>query len=145
NSWGVGPEGGCIGCGPQEGFYGCADFRIIPSNASQPNPASSSTNQTSTIAPVTNPAGPTPVTKPANPTPRMPTNCEAKYRQTSLNSWCQETCQKGYCNKRHCTCPDADQKTPRVCKPKPNSSQTTDRCTVNCVAGYCPHSNCDCF
>ena len=29
NSWGIGANGiGCIGCGPQEEFYACADVRI---------------------------------------------------------------------------------------------------------------------
>ena len=29
NSWGVDPDGrGCVGCGPQEQFYGCADIAI---------------------------------------------------------------------------------------------------------------------
>ena len=30
NSWGENPDGtGCVGCGPQEQFYGCADITII--------------------------------------------------------------------------------------------------------------------
>lgn len=46
NSWGVDPETkeGCIGCGPQEQFYGCADVAVCADQCLHP---SSSLNATS--------------------------------------------------------------------------------------------------
>ncbi|GFO22514.1 hypothetical protein PoB_004901900 [Plakobranchus ocellatus] len=39
NSWGRDPRTGegCLGCGPQEQFYGCADINIRPRKPSAPN------------------------------------------------------------------------------------------------------------
>ena len=41
NSWGVDPQTGegCVGCGPQEQFYACADVNIRPRNPSAARPA----------------------------------------------------------------------------------------------------------
>lgn len=38
NNWGTDPEDGrqCVGCGPQEEFYGCADIQIVPPGESIP-------------------------------------------------------------------------------------------------------------
>lgn len=38
NSWGTDPDGrSCVGCGPQEEFYGCADIKIVPANSNHPS------------------------------------------------------------------------------------------------------------
>ncbi|BFZ22803.1 hypothetical protein BsWGS_25842 [Bradybaena similaris] len=134
NSWGVGPEGGCVGCGPQEEFYGCADFRIVPANTTEPIPTSD--NQQPTVPPFANTAG---------AAPPAPTNCKAKLGRTSLNRWCLDNCQKGYCPKSLCTCPVAGLPSPRICRAPASAPQNQDLCTVKCTSGECPYYNCECF
>ncbi|XP_012945886.1 uncharacterized protein LOC106013787 [Aplysia californica] len=48
NSWGTDPDGKqCIGCGPQEEFYGCSDVKIVASGG-RDNQGGSSTGSPST-------------------------------------------------------------------------------------------------
>ena len=40
NRWGTDPDTGeeCVGCGPQEQFYGCSDIAINPLDGTVPPP-----------------------------------------------------------------------------------------------------------
>ena len=94
NSWGVDPvtSKGCVGCGPQEQFYGCSDIAIMSGNstAQQWNVTSAPvdlhhTESTESVLPI----------------------CEANgvYSMIpSMNGWCQHRCDGGTCVSSHCIC-----------------------------------------
>ena len=57
NSWGRDPDDGreCVGCGPQEQFYGCADIAIGEVGVTPPSKGSTQTQPTDIPEPTPSP------------------------------------------------------------------------------------------
>ena len=104
NSWGVDPDTnrGCVGCGPQEEFYGCADIRISDGGGGDV------VSPTTTAAPTTTTG--TTTTKSAAPSSDQPCSVygatELYAAVANLDDWCQVQCDAGYCPQTHCRCLD---------------------------------------
>jgi len=136
NSWGVDPDTGkgCVGCGPQEEFYGCADVAIVSDvpgplpAVTNPPPVTSApvTNPPQTFAPITNPPiTNAPVTNP--PITNQPVTNAPKVNggnpvighagthvqchginqwagDPTLDAWCTTQCNAGNCPLLACDC-----------------------------------------
>lgn len=118
NNYGINPDGrGCVGCGSQEEFYGCADIAISSNGQTQApvivNPTNPIIIQQSTMRPVVTfrpivtfrPF----VTNAPVKTVRPPAllTCKAINYWAgveSLDQWCTVECRKGNCPKTACTC-----------------------------------------
>ncbi|XP_050408925.1 uncharacterized protein LOC126823898 [Patella vulgata] len=154
NSWGTDPNGkSCVGCGPQEEFYACADIAISPGSMVTESPTASTTvsteimtttqaHKTSSFAPVQPPQG-----SPSN------TNCHAIgafANDQAYNNWCVANCALGTCPDYLCSCDDGsdDEDVPHV--PECNSygifkSNSMDEwCKTQCQVGFCPDTHCTC-
>ncbi|XP_025079485.1 uncharacterized protein LOC112555337 [Pomacea canaliculata] len=110
----------CLGCGPQEQYYNCADIRIASSkdNATatpmQTTPAQHPVPTTS--VPAQKPTPPTGGTVPSTPDPSSleactPSaklvQCEAKGMHRlvpGMGDWCLKNCQSGKCREEFCSC-----------------------------------------
>jgi len=163
NSWGVDPvtKEGCIGCGPQETFWGCSDIAISSDNGGGGsggevggNPVSGTTT---TIA-----SEPTQSTTSTTITTKTTTNskpagsaCKAVgpwKGQLSIDNWCKEHCAIGYCPASHCTCkngadPTTEKPPSPICKaagPWKGQLSIDNWCKDHCAIGYCPASHCSC-
>ncbi|XP_021378831.1 cell wall protein DAN4-like [Mizuhopecten yessoensis] len=76
NSWGTDDQGSCLGCGPQEEFYGCSDIAISSSGVTNEasTPKTSTLLTTSSTASTTKTtAAPTESTTDSNKTTTVPT------------------------------------------------------------------------
>ncbi|KAK7095750.1 hypothetical protein V1264_005116 [Littorina saxatilis] len=121
----------CLGCGPQEQYFNCADIRITPTNVTSPinttpTPTTTTTTRTTTTTTTTPPPPPSPsITTPAvvsnsttpasngtgsleacTPMSRI-AGCEAKgiHRLVpGMEQWCLENCLSGKCRDRFCAC-----------------------------------------
>ncbi|KAL4216326.1 hypothetical protein ACF0H5_024053 [Mactra antiquata] len=125
NSWGVDPKSGrgCVGCGPQEEFYGCADVSIMSDSAPVVMTNAPITQAPTTKAPVviTNrPVTQRPVTqRPATQQPVYQTQTPKEFIGAkitgcvAINNWAGD-------------------------------KQMDQWCTDNCFAGSCPAYACDC-
>ncbi|KAK2192944.1 hypothetical protein NP493_19g00017 [Ridgeia piscesae] len=99
NSWGVDDEGtACIGCGPQEQFYGCADVAVDRSDFVQsPRPsngASSPRHRTAVTSPSSSNGTTTDAVRPGDSTRRQtivtttnPDGLASSSSHTTLASW----------------------------------------------------------
>ncbi|XP_059160493.1 uncharacterized protein LOC131944049 [Physella acuta] len=130
NSWGVDPDGRqCIGCGPQESFYGCSDIRILPAGGVKEVTNSRVTQAlTSAVATTTTSTG---------------SSCIGAKGQVEYNDWCQTNCPLGNCPPDTCVCGDQSKSCVAVA-----AFSTVDGsrewCQLNCAAGHCPASMCSC-
>ncbi|XP_076099556.1 uncharacterized protein LOC143069009 [Mytilus galloprovincialis] len=93
NSWGCNDSGCCVGCGPQEQFYNCADIGIY--NSDEPYDFGE--------IPLKDPLSflpkPLPTSKPKVKT----CHTSPEYRDVvGMEKWCQDTCP--FCPKSHCMC-----------------------------------------
>jgi len=109
NSWGVDKVTGkgCVGCGDQEQFYGCADISIGGSGT-----GGVQTKPTEKPKPET----PRPTRPPIRPTKPKPTtakpvvvdgDCKATGAWTGnaqMDAWCKLNCAAGNCPATHCRC-----------------------------------------
>jgi len=99
NSWGNNPSTGrgCVGCGPQETFMGCADIAISGdggqiTSTSRPSTTSSSTAMT---------------TPKETTTQKMTGDCKSvpPYNNyPNMDDWCRVNCALGNCPSSHCKC-----------------------------------------
>ena len=120
NSWGKDfiTGKGCLGCGPQEQFYGCADVAIVDSNGQTPAPGTSSkvtatprrTNRTTCTIITARPTQ-TPTTTAKHPAPPGPQPggwwCEGVgvwKAFPNMPQWCVNNCRRGHCPPSHCRC-----------------------------------------
>ena len=96
NSWGVDAETGegCVGCGPQEEFYACADVKISEQGGTVSMPTTTTTTST---------AAPTPVTNIVCPDDTYVAS-DTYAADPNMTPWCQNTCPTGYCPSSHCQC-----------------------------------------
>ena len=131
NSWGVDPDTsvGCLGCGRQEQFYGCADVRITP--AKDWTVSTLENQETTTEVPTTAPRSQSLLstimsnsgdvaeassadivftsTSSLSTTdhPKFDENCRAVPKWIGgniLNRWCAVNCQIGFCPSFLCVC-----------------------------------------
>jgi len=104
NSWGIDPvtKKGCVGCGPQETFWGCSDI-AISSNGHNPNPPSPTREPNPQPSFATTEIPTTTTTTPARPV--GPCHATGPWTgDAQMNIWCQMNCAAGYCPPSHCTC-----------------------------------------
>jgi len=96
NSWGNDPKTGkgCIGCGPQESFWGCSDIAILAGDAKPPKTTKRPTRRTTTEAPTTTANKNTGNCKAVPPYDLYP----------KMNAWCMSNCPKNNCPASHCLC-----------------------------------------
>lgn len=117
-SWGVDPVTGqgCVGCGPQEEFYGCADVAIqgdgpvIP-----PEPVPAVTISTRVPRPVTQRTAAQTLARVQSTTPRefigVKTTCKGINNwagDPQMDQWCTDSCSKGNCPSYGCDCTGAN-------------------------------------
>jgi len=153
NSWGVDPttNKGCVGCGPQETFWGCADIAISRDNGGAGGVGGSpESGTTTTIASESTTPSITTTTTTMTTTKSNPGSgsvCKAKYAgNPNMDQWCKDNCALGYCPATHCKCTDGADRRP-VCKAvgawfgNPGMDQW---CKGNCALGYCPDTHCKC-
>ena len=98
NSWGVDTQTGegCVGCGPQEEFYACADVKISQNGGTVAMPTTATTTTTTTVP----------------PTPTVDIVCangvyvasDTYASSPTMTPWCEITCPTGYCPSSHCQC-----------------------------------------
>ncbi|KAK6168235.1 hypothetical protein SNE40_022103 [Patella caerulea] len=171
NSWGTDPNGtSCIGCGPQEEFYACADIAIVSDGRVTESPVDSFTDSTkSPVASFTDPTK-SPVASVTDPTksrvgivmvpieiltrqPQAYKNCHATgvFANTqAYNNWCATNCALGACPDYLCSCEDGSDEddAPYVleCNSHGNfKSNDMDKwCETNCQLGFCPNTHCTC-
>jgi len=106
NNWGCDSDTGkcCVGCGPQETFWGCSDVAISSGGNNHPTPYVPDT----TVPETTVPDDPVTIV-PTTTTTRKPSgkNCHAisPYNfQPGMDEWCKENCQVGNCPPTMCAC-----------------------------------------
>ena len=93
NSWGCNDSGCCVGCGPQEQFYNCADIGIY--NSDEPYDFGEIPQKD----PLSFLPKPLPTSKPKVKT----CYTSPEYRDVAgMEKWCQDTCP--FCPKSHCMC-----------------------------------------
>lgn len=162
NSWGVGPQGGCVGCGPQEEFYGCADVAITSSGGAgnQPSYPSNTPSRYPEWVPSTEPT--------RQPDNRRVTGggvervCRSGgyFRgQASIDQWCAVNCALNYCPETHCECFNAvvsNTETPslypdvkecsafRAAERFAGNSFVENYCQIVCDDSICPNDACAC-
>ncbi|XP_013418916.1 uncharacterized protein LOC106179736 [Lingula anatina] len=109
NSWGTDANGrGCLGCGPQEEFYNCADVSI-GKGAINIKPFTTGPVTSRTEAPVTHTVPPKRTEPPKTSGGQTGgKNCvyigSNKQDGAAHDSWCQSNCAAGYCPKDFCRC-----------------------------------------
>ncbi|KAI8740124.1 Zonadhesin [Biomphalaria glabrata] len=153
NSWGQNADGtGCIGCGYQEEFYGCADVRIV-SRGTAIIPGVYPTYKVGVIVNNTVQVTKEPTVYETvyetSPTPENKggAECQGVPGRGDLNNWCQINCKMGYCPASHCTCKSEVSSAIKSCTGAGAYANTPGMdgwCLVNCAAGYCPSTHCKC-
>lgn len=143
NSWGTDPitSKGCVGCGPQEQFYGCSDIAINPTKGGRPRKTTPQ-HPTQPTRKLTTPQHPTQPTRrlttPQHPTqPRMTTMPPAwkttappkptlpPKNKSPPSGWCKyECCTVGVWR---------------------TVEKMDEWCMNNCSRGFCPASHCKCL
>ncbi|CAH1775247.1 unnamed protein product [Owenia fusiformis] len=113
NSWGIDPDGTeCVGCGPQEEFYGCSDISVGSNDpvATTGTTTTVDTTPTSwttatTTTGTTTTAGAT-TTVAAGTTTSATGTCYAteEYAGPGMDQWCIDNCAIGNCPATHCIC-----------------------------------------
>ncbi|CAH1774521.1 unnamed protein product [Owenia fusiformis] len=120
NRWGPDiriPEGGCVGCGPQEQFFGCADISIhetLDEMSTQPPSKQSFVSTTESYDKLIN--------------DRLVTSKEALSKcvarggwvteadQVVKNEWCNLVCSREHCPKGYCFCDLDGETSEKICK-----------------------------
>jgi len=105
NSWGTDPDTGkgCIGCGPQETFMGCADVAISGGGEGPIDPVTSTRQPPTT----TSTSGSTMTDSPDTTTQKITGNCKSvpPYdNYPNMDDWCKVNCALGNCPLSHCKC-----------------------------------------
>ncbi|KAK6962183.1 cell wall integrity and stress response component 4, partial [Biomphalaria glabrata] len=146
NSWGEDPNGvQCVGCGPQEEFYGCADVRIIARDSqSNGQPASSlsyfvpaqAATQTFTkerLQGLSQAPNETPTQNSLTQSPTSsPTQARGSIKMGSTKYFTQASNSVNYFENAY------------GCRSLSRQPELDFWCKVNCWAGNCPASHCWC-
>ncbi|XP_059160368.1 uncharacterized protein LOC131943958 isoform X2 [Physella acuta] len=140
NNWGVDPDGRtCIGCGPQEEFYGCSDISILPSVGTRAVSANQGWNPLATPGVNTyqslNPSPPSARPQPSYPSP--PPSYQGQPQTYPNPSSLAETT-------RNTTANDSVRQK-WVCLGVPGKLEYNYWCQVYCMWGYCPATYCRCI
>ncbi|GFR79409.1 cell wall integrity and stress response component 4-like [Elysia marginata] len=159
NNWGTNADDGvsCVGCGPQEEFYGCADIQIVPPGEPVPTTIldgpNESGSQSSNNANAENGNGGNSGSggNTSGSTAPNGVNMVCHGVRNSLDTWCQINCQRGNCPASHCSCTPGQN---THANPQPtgcrgagiyaNRPGYNDWCRTNCAQHYCPSSICVC-
>ncbi|KAK2167115.1 hypothetical protein LSH36_32g20072 [Paralvinella palmiformis] len=163
NSWGVSPSGeGCVGCGPQEEFYGCSDISIGDNSASfdiipTVNDAENEKTTTTTTAATTTLNSSVEVkNRTTADVLRNTSSCHGSetYKNTDgIDDWCSKHCAMGDCPKSHCVCSDEESTEQPAEQPGEqchaagvfaNDPAMEGWCVNNCRGGFCPRTHCSC-
>ncbi|ELU11163.1 hypothetical protein CAPTEDRAFT_224259 [Capitella teleta] len=122
NNWGAEPnKPGCVGCGPQEQFYGCSDISIHSLTGEEPKtdvpPAS--TAAPSTAAPIEEDL---PIIVDNEGVQKICKAIGAWAGQASIDAWCEVNCANNYCPSSHCHCVVVVPKEPTTVR-KPSTTE----------------------
>lgn len=118
NNWGVDPSTGqgCLGCGPQEQFYACADIAITPKSFQRHynnllqsplfNHVFRQTKQNflQSVSLQHYHENPTMIMSRNKNSFSMCRSAGAWTGRAEMTSWCQRNCVPGYCPETHCIC-----------------------------------------
>jgi len=107
NNWGVDPvtKKACVGCGPQETFWGCSDISISAGGGT--GSSTTSAHQPSSPSTAISSAGTMTTAQETTTKSGGSSKCRAIgpwKGQANMDKWCVNNCAMGHCPPSHCSC-----------------------------------------